>query len=250
MTDKSEISKSEFKKKDLNSPEFRKRIAEQACRTAIDDLAAWKSIYSLSIDLRNFEISQLVQRNNFFMIFQGVLFAGICQSAGQLPIVSFVICLVGLLVSLFQAGMAAGAKYWQEHWEINCKKSEESMVELLKRHRVYRYMNDKFDINLSPEVDQKLLRRKVLIHLFQDNSNKDDIKKSVWRGRPWAPVANLMILARFSSSRLPIYVGLVLALGWGILFVSTFRVEALDWHVPENISGFKQRQAPESVLPK
>lgn len=241
MTDEAENTITSLKQKHINSPEFMKRMAEQSCRTVIDDLAAWKSIYSLSIELRNFEISQLVQRNNFFMIFQGVLFAGICQSAGQLPVVSFVICLVGLAVSLFQAAMAAGAKYWQEHWEINCRKSEDSMIELLKKHRVYRYMNDRFDIDMPAEIDEKLLRRKALVHLFQDNSNKDDINKNVWLGRPRAPLVNFLILRRFSSSRIPIYVGLALAVGWGILFISTFRLDGLGWHVFDNITGFKQR---------
>lgn len=243
MSDETDKSIAALRKKYSKKPEFFKRMAEQSCRTVIDDLAAWKAIYSISIDLRNFEISQLVQRNNFFMIFQGVLFAGVCQSAGQLPIVSFVICLVGLLVSLFQAGMASGAKYWQEHWEINCKKSEGFMVELLKKHRVYRYLNDKLDIKMPSEIDEKLLSRKVLVHLFQDDSNKFDIKKSVWGGRPWAPLTNFMILRRFSSSRIPIYVGLVLALAWGVLLMSTFRLDGLDWHVWENITGFKQRPA-------
>lgn len=243
MSEENENSISTMKKKYSKNPEFFKRMAEQSCRTAIDDLAAWKAIYTLSIELRNFEISQLVQRNNFFMIFQGVLFAGICQSAGQLPIVSFIICVVGLLVSLFQAGMAAGAKYWQEHWEINCKKSEGFMVELLQKHRVYRYLNDKLDIQMPPAIDEKLLRRKGLVHLFQDNSNKEDIKKSVWAGRPWAPLTNLLILCRFSSSRIPIYVGMALAFAWGILLISTFRLEGFDWHVWENITGFTQRPA-------
>ncbi|MBA1209447.1 RipA family octameric membrane protein [Pseudomonas fulva] len=241
MSDEADNSITAIKKKYASNPEFFKRMAEQSCRTAIDDLAAWKAIYTLSIELRNFEISQLVQRNNFFMIFQGVLFAGVCQSAGHLPIVSFVICLVGLFVSFFQAGMAAGAKYWQEHWEINCKKSEDFMVDLLQKHRVYRYLNDKLDIAMPPEIDEKLLRRKGLVHLFQDNSNKDDIKNSVWGGRPWAPVTNFMILRRFSSSRIPIYVGLALAIAWGVLLISTFRLDGFDWHVWENITGFKQR---------
>lgn len=30
-----------------------------------------KKIYYIAVKTRNFEISQLVQRNNFFMIFQG-----------------------------------------------------------------------------------------------------------------------------------------------------------------------------------
>ncbi|MHC1910589.1 RipA family octameric membrane protein [Klebsiella pneumoniae] len=41
------------------------------------DLRAVKRLYELTIRIRDFEITQLSQRNNFFMIFQGVLFAGL-----------------------------------------------------------------------------------------------------------------------------------------------------------------------------
>lgn len=36
-------------------------------------------LYLQCIEIRNFEISNLVARNNFFMIFQGVLIAGLCS---------------------------------------------------------------------------------------------------------------------------------------------------------------------------
>lgn len=232
---------SPFAKKSKGSAELRKRLANQACRIAVDDLSAWKAIYKLSIELRNFEINQLVQRNNFFMIFQGVLLAGVCQSAGQLPIVSFVICFVGFCVSLLQAGMAAGAKYWQEHWELNSRRSEDAMVKLLQRHRVYRYLNDRFNIEIDEDVDRRLEGRHALVHLFQDDSNHDLIEQSVTSGRPHALVANWMIMRRFSASRIPIYVGLTLAVGWFVLLISTLHFEDLSLGVWSAIVGFPQR---------
>ncbi|NKB83263.1 hypothetical protein HED51_05300 [Ochrobactrum grignonense] len=38
---------------------------EELIGRSINDYEAWKDVYKLSIELRNFEINQLVQRNNF-----------------------------------------------------------------------------------------------------------------------------------------------------------------------------------------
>ena len=73
------------------------------------DFEALSQLYKLCIETRNFEITQLINRNNFFMIFQGVLLAGTMQSSGSIAIVSFLVCLCGLLISLLQTGMACGA---------------------------------------------------------------------------------------------------------------------------------------------
>jgi len=45
--------------------------------------------------MREFEITQLAQRNNFFMIFQGVMLAGVIQSSHAIPVVSFLVCVAG-----------------------------------------------------------------------------------------------------------------------------------------------------------
>ena len=73
--------------------------------------------FDLILSRRDFEINQLIQRNNFFMLFQGVLLAGTIQSAHNKPIVSFLVCLCAVCVSIYQTQMAAGAKFWQEYWE-------------------------------------------------------------------------------------------------------------------------------------
>lgn len=216
-------------------------MAEHQALSAVDDLSAWKSIYQLSIELRNFEISQLVQRNNFFMIFQGVLLAGICQSAGQIPVVSMVICIVGALVALLQAGMAAGAKYWQEHWELNTTTSESAMVELLQRHRVIRYIMSRQKMSIDKGIENRLLNRQAFVTLFGGDSNRDKIRDGLKKSRPKAFLLNELIMMRFSTSRIPIYVGIVLAFGWVTLFFCTFRIPGLDLHVLESITGFKQK---------
>ncbi|MEP9320449.1 hypothetical protein ABKS89_25110 [Pseudomonas sp. LABIM340] len=213
--------------------------APTAIDVAASDLRAWKSVYELCIELRNFEITQLVQRNNFFMIFQGVLLAGICQSAGQIPIVSFMICLVGLSVSLCQAGMAAGAKYWQVHWELSTKLSESWVTQMYKVHSRLGHAIKEGDVEVDPLVMSKIERRRVLVHLFQDDSrSREEIKKEL--GRNWVKrrFVNYLIMRRFSASRIPIYVGMLLALAWFLLLVCTIKIPGLDWHVLDIVTGF------------
>ncbi|WP_370683042.1 hypothetical protein AB9V60_13610 [Pseudomonas syringae pv. atrofaciens] len=213
---------------------------ESAVTFASNDLDAWKRLYELCIELRNFEISQLVQRNNFFMIFQGVLLAGVCQSAGQIPVVSFMVCFAGLAVSLLQAGMACGAKYWQVHWEVNTSTAESAMTRMLKIHGQIREKIKTDGITIDPLVLSKLQHRQVLIHLFHGDYNDQAIKASLGGGFLKRRLINSLIMCRFSSSRIPIYVGLVLSAVWGVLLVNTIDV---PWGVPrlDFISGFSAK---------
>ncbi|MEX3772509.1 hypothetical protein [Pseudomonas sp. MYb118] len=229
-------------KKKLSGVEEQK-AAENAVTAAVGDLAAWKAIYKLCIELRNFEISQLVQRNNFFMVFQGVLLAGICQSAGQIPIVSFMICLAGLGISLLQACMAAGAKYWQVHWEINTQRSEQAMTKITQYHRILRWQLNRRSVRLDKELEAKLENRALLVHLFEEDSNNDRVRKSVKESRPYAYFTNEFIMRKFSSSRIPIYAGFFLAMIWFVLLVCTVRFEGLNTGVFDFVVGFQSRKA-------
>ena len=202
----------------------KKKIAEGYVKAAVSDLRGWKGIYELCVELRNFEISQLVQRNNFFMIFQGVLLAGVCQSAGQIPIVSFMICLAGLAVSILQAGMAAGAKYWQVHWEINTQKSEQVMMKVWTVHERLQKEIDDNKVEIDSHLYSQLESRNFLIHLFQEGYNQGAIRDSIHEGRVKRRFVNWLIMKRFSASRIPIYAGLCLSGVWFTLLVCTVRI--------------------------
>ncbi|WP_134163435.1 hypothetical protein [Pseudomonas citronellolis] len=215
--------------------------AEDAVSMAVNDLSAWKSIYRLCIELRDFEISQLVQRNNFFMIFQGVLFAGVCQSAGSIPVVSFLVCLAGVGTSLLQACMAAGAKYWQVHWEINTQRSEQAMIKVAQYHRILRGQLRKRKIDLDKDLASRIENRALLANLFVENSNGELIRESLKGSRPNAIFLNWFIMRRFSSSRIPIYTGLFLAVVWLMLLFSTMRFEGLEFSVPKWVVGFPDK---------
>lgn len=169
-----------------------------------------------ALDLRNFEINQLAQRNNFFMIFQGVLLAGVLQSDARIPVISFLACCAGLFVSLFQTGMAAGAKYWQDRWEYEVKRAERIMLREIaadphRRLRVRMFPRDTLSIN-----------KRMVARLLHRNGRS---------------VFNRLIILKPSVSRIPIYTGVVLSFIWLLLLLCT--VESVGWlGVPSWIVGF------------
>ena len=166
------------------------------------------SNFDIALRMRDFEITQLTQRNNFFMIFQGVLFAGLVQSSHTKPVVSFMVCMAGFLVSLFQVGMASGAKFWQEYWEQKL-----SDYEVLARGAE------------SGELFHDD------IHLYEET-----VKKRM-SNRGLCGLPRKLIMVRFSVSRIPIYVGIALSIIWGLLVLCALR-EYPPFSVPSFIVGF------------
>jgi len=145
-----------------------------------------RSDFELALQMREFEITQLAQRNNFFMIFQGVLLAGIIQSTHSIPVVSFLGCVAGFFISLFQVGMASGAKYWQEYWEAKLTE---------------------FEPNSFHDDDCKY-----------NNTVKDRLTKRGING-----AIECLIMRRYSVSRIPIWVGITFTVIWFFLILCTLR---------------------------
>ena len=81
-------------------------------------LKALQRVYEISVNTRNFEITQLTNRNNYYMLFQGVLLAAVFSNQASKPLVEFLICLAGIGVSYNHVKVASGAKFWQEYWEF------------------------------------------------------------------------------------------------------------------------------------
>jgi len=169
------------------------------------DLRAVKRLYELTIRVRDFEITQLSQRNNFFMIFQGVLFAGLAtlyqneKSAALIPFLA----LVGMVASFFQIGISSGAKYWQEYWEEAVKEIEEELIRVMNtqghetREKVYRI----FSISMD-EVDAKV---------------KDRLNRSGTNC-----IIKFLVASKFSVSRIPIYTAITFFLLWFVLGIYSF----------------------------
>lgn len=163
--------------------------------------------FEIAMRMRDFEIGQLTNRNNFFMIFQGVLFAGMLQSDHDTLIISFMACLVGLVVSLFQVGVASGAKFWQEYWEQMLSEYEKGMR------------------NGPP----------VLFH--EDDCKYFETIKNRLKKREVFGLTGKLIMCRFSVSRIPIRVGIALSVIWGLLLLSTLRAYP-PLSIPSCIVGF------------
>lgn len=159
-----------------------------------------KSDFEIALQMRQFEITQLVQRNNFFMIFQGVLLAGVIQSAHTIPVVSFLGCVAGFFISLFQVGMASGAKFWQEYWEA------------------------------------KLFEFKPTLFHEDDCKYHNTVKMRLTK-RGIAGVIECLIMRRYSVSRIPIRVGIMFAVIWFLLVLCTLR-DYPPLGIPSFIIGF------------
>jgi len=171
-----------------------------------------QEVYRLSLAARDFEINQLVQRNNFFMLFQGVLLAGLLQASGSgniIPVVSFLICSIGFLISLLQLLMAAGAKFWQERWEHAVENAEKRLFP---------------DPYPAPNAE-----------LFRVFSNPADRTNAIVSDRVRAKRFGFLVSQRFSPSRLPIYTALVFSIFWFFLLACTVR---FSFSVPSWIVGF------------
>lgn len=173
-----------------------------------------KDAYCIAIAARNLEISQLVQRNNFFMVVQGVLLAGVIQASGNGKIshvVAFLVCFAGLSVSVLQIFMAAGAKFWQERWEHAVETAE---------------------VKLFPNTETA-----SNTELFRVFSSSTEATNAIVEKRMKGKHLGWLVTCRFSPSRLPIHTALVFAVIWLLLWLCTFHVE---FAVPLWITGFPQ----------
>lgn len=197
----------------------------------------------LDLRLREFEINQLTQRNNFFMIFQGVLVAGLVQSHGTAaPIITFCMSALGFVTSMLQVGMAGGAKYWQSRWEASTRSSEIAIVlELLKLNK-FAVQTFTHDSSLLSDAEQKQIRDWNSTHPEADEALTDDsdyIRSVVLKdiqGGPRKPVRRALdwwvrtfaIAPKWSVSRIPIWIAAALLLFWLVILAHTVHIPGLE----------------------
>lgn len=172
-----------------------------------DKYSELKAVYKLAIQTRNFEIQQLINRNNFFMLFQGVLLAAVFSNQASKPFVEFVVCFAGIIISWHQIGVAAGAKYWQEWWELKTSEIENQLKQLIGEQQFVPL----FD--LDDEQNHKIQSANIIAKIN---------KHSGWI----ESIVNSLILKKYSVSRVPIRSGLILMATWIVLFLNT-----IDWSV-------------------
>lgn len=186
--------------------------------------------FDFAMHQREFEINQLTQRNNFFMIFQGVLISGLVQSQGSAaPRVSFAVCILGFTISLLQVGMAAGSKYWQVRWERAAKTTEIWLLDSLRHekrissfltadgtHLTNAEKSQLGNINSTPERSSDPL-------VFHDDNIKECNRTELHLGAQdcMRRFENWLILRKYSVSRIPIWVGIFLGTFWLFLLWAT-----------------------------
>lgn len=206
----------------------------------------------LDLHLREFEINQLTQRNNFFMIFQGVIIAGLVQSQGTAaPIINFGVALLGMSTSVLQIGMAGGAKYWQSRWEASTRSSEIEIVLELVRQRKLAVQTFTHNISLLTPDEQrkiadwnaaqtdpdemitdgsKLIQEKVMADI-NSKSDAETIARRARRHADWW-VRKLAIEPKWSVSRIPIWVGAVLFMFWFLIALHSLHIDGITFDFP------------------
>jgi hypothetical protein len=194
----------------------------------------------LDLHLREFEINQLTQRNNFFMIFQGVLIAGLVQSQGTAaPVITFAMSFLGTATSLLQMGMAGGAKYWQSRWESATRSSEVAiLMELVRANQLgvqtftleqtplaqhekeeIKRWNDANPHDPIRDDGGEYIRNQVLADI--QGSHQRPVRKAL---DSW--VRKFVIAPKWSVSRIPIWIAAFLFLFWATIWLSTWRFTA------------------------
>ena len=181
-----------------------------------------KRIYEVAIETRNFEITQLVHRNNFFMIFQGVLIACIINSNNTVPLIHTLICFVGIGISFYQMQAASGAKFWQEYWEIEVNKSEKKLKLFYENQgKEFHQLFDKKIEIVQKEVYEKLHSKQITkSSLFFSKYYSTNPYRFFRTYNPFTFTRN-RILTKPSVSKIPIQVGRFLLCIWLITLLTT-----------------------------
>lgn len=221
--------------------------------------------YELDMRLREFEISQLTQRNNFFMIFQGVMVAGLVQSQGTAaPLINFSVCFMGAWISIFQIGMAGGAKYWQSRWESAARSSEIAIVLGLLaagKHTIRTFTHNLSLLSKEERADidecvkdhpsaaeavndlRGFIHERVVADTVGDSTRP--IRNTLdWWVRKWG------ITPKWSVSRIPLWVGATMLVFWGTLWLHTWRIPVVaDFSICEckwiSFAPLKQDSMPQ-----
>lgn len=211
-----------------------------------------KKVYEITVKTRNFEIAQLIQRNNFFMIFQGVLLACVITSKDTVPFVQFIISSAGFYIAYCQTKVAAGAKFWQEYWESEVYKAEEQLQNLYQSTLLINEKNQNFQFfiplftkskeQVYNQVSERLLKtssKKITTMTTTTYPTLPIVKfnrflKILFSGESLKPnifSTNNLILEKPSVSKIPIHVGQCLIITWAILMLSCLGVynKIMEW---------------------
>jgi hypothetical protein len=176
------------------------------------------TIYGRVLGLRNFEIQNLNTRNSFISAANIGLFAFAARQTDT----SWLLALLGIFVSGLQIQMAAGAKYWQEVWEHKLADMERKLYQVYTdENKLNSSPSHKFDpfVHLfTPEKMDGYTNNETINSEFYERQ-EDEIYK-IMKGKLQADCwVNSIILKKYSVSRTPIYLGMVMAGFWVLLLL-------------------------------
>ena len=217
-------------------------VEEDLQRAEDSAMGSWSKEFELDIRLREFEINQLTQRNSFFMIFQGVLIAGLIQSHGlAAPLITFWMSLLGIAISVLQIAMAGGAKYWQSRWEASTRSFELAVVMQLEKANRNAVRIFTHDLSLLSAEEQAMVenwsrsqvdsgRHITQLSGFINQVVKRDVEVSRrndfrfflnWWVRNWA------IFPQWSVSKIPIWAAAAMLLFWAVIWLHTWKIPVI-----------------------
>ena len=123
---------------------------------------------------------------------------------------------MGVFISWHQIKVAAGAKYWQEWWEVRTSDIEnelkEKMQELTGRADNFISLFD-----FEDKAQKEKYERKVLDRTYK--TGKKNKAPEIFEN-----ISKVLISGRYSVSRVPIASGIVLLITWTALFLGTIGI--------------------------
>lgn len=172
-----------------------------------------------AIEIRNFEIQQLQSRNNFLLVAQAALIASglkVLEAGGPSGLA---LSMAGIVMSIFQARMAAGAKFWQARWELAAQDAEKMYLEELRSERVAGRQMVLFIEPVDPrDARVGATREQRMLFIEIAKSIRARCKPRFLASKCVDNWINNAILKRYSVSRIPIHLALVLLVFWTIAF--------------------------------
>jgi len=175
------------------------------------------SIYERVLTLRNFEITNLNNRNTFMWAVNAALFTYVSNQRE----LNILLPMMGIVISILQVQMAAGAKFWQEAWEIKLNEVEHKLYQVYQDENKTLENNDKFihlftteenadNAKLNIEHKSKSRIEKIKIEVERNLNKEGCLNEGI----------NKLILNKYSVSRVPIYLGIWTGFFWGVLLIS------------------------------
>lgn len=179
--------------------------------------------YRFACERHAYELGETISRNNFFMVFQGVVFAGalnLGKAAGS-EWIWVLVCLLGLVMSGFQFWMAASGRHQIVRAEqIAAFRELDVIASLAPGATRYHFYTD-------PNEGEGTVERKVSFGLpsYDGVSTMrtraglgDDKDECDWICHPIASA----ILVRWWPSKISIWVAIALFVFWLLMLVMQF----------------------------